>query len=320
MRRVDAVKVLRGNIHLYLRCLGLIIIVLGLMTPVASAERNISILYPEVREPYLSVFHSIIDGAKSNSSVNVKSLGLKKGFDPAEVKQWLSSNQTDAVITLGRRAYSAIKKANIQKPIVVGALRIAPNGVAGISQSADPELLFQNLKNLAPQVSRVIVVYNQLTNNWLVELAKIAAQNSGIKLEALPAKDLREAALHYRELLGRLNGESNAIWLLSDKVATDDKVILPMVLEAAWDKHLVVFSSNPAHAKRGALFSLYPDNFALGQRLVKMAEETHVTSQKKRVEPLKDLQVAVNLRTAAHLGLNYSKRQQKEFHLIFPSQ
>lgn len=245
---------------------------------------------------------------------------MKKNFEPAEVKQWLTENQTDVVIALGRRAYTAIKKTRIKKPIVVGALRFSPNGVSGISQSADPELLFQNLKKMTPGISRVLVVYNQSTNSWLVKLAQIAAENTGIELEALPAKNLREAANHYRDLLNRLNSDSDAIWLLSDKVATDDKVILPLILETAWDKHLVVFSSNPSHAKRGALFSLYPDNFALGKRLVNIAKEISRTLKKKDVEPLKDLQVAVNLRTAAHLGIHFSQRQKKDFHLTFPSQ
>jgi putative ABC transport system substrate-binding protein len=36
--------------------------------------------------------------------------------------------------------------------------------------------------------------------------------------------------------------------------------------------------------------------------------------------PLTDLHLAVNLRTAAHLGLRFSPRQQEKFHLVFPSQ
>jgi putative ABC transport system substrate-binding protein len=35
--------------------------------------------------------------------------------------------------------------------------------------------------------------------------------------------------------------------------------------------------------------------------------------------PLSDLRVAVNLRTAAHLGLRFTPRQQREFDLVFPS-
>ena len=139
-------------------------------------------------------------------------------------------------------------------------------------------------------------------------------------MNALPAEDLGTAASLYREAMRDNDAHDKAIWLPTDATTTDENVIIPLVLEAAWKRDIVVFSSNPTHVKRGALFSVYPDNKALGQRLAALALQragdpaggTHT------IEPLRDLLIAVNLRTADHLGLEYNSQQLSRFHLVFP--
>ena len=93
---------------------------------------------------------------------------------------------------------------------------------------------------------------------------------------------------------------------------------MPLILEKAWAKEVVIFSSKPSHAKRGALFSTYPDNFALGGHLLTMVQELKDQPEQKNFAALKSTRLAVNLRTAAHLGLKYSSEQQQKFKLTFP--
>jgi putative tryptophan/tyrosine transport system substrate-binding protein len=92
---------------------------------------------------------------------------------------------------------------------------------------------------------------------------------------------------------------------------------LPLILKEAWDKNLTVFSSSPNHVKRGALFSLYPDNVAMGRRLAAMARND-AGAPKEAIVPLRDLQTAVNLRTADHLGLDLSRRDRSQYSLTYP--
>jgi len=67
-----------------------------------------------------------------------------------------------------------------------------------------------------------------------------------------------------------------------------------------------VFSTNTAHVRRGVLFSLYPDNFALGKRLAGLAPNILSSGgyEKSGRLPLADVQSTVNLRTAKHLELD----------------
>jgi len=92
--------------------------------------------------------------------------------------------------------------------------------------------------------------------------------------------------------------------------------VLQMVLRAAWDRNLVVFSSNPSHVPKGALFALFPDNQAMGRHLgvVIAGRNGHSPA----LAPLEQLNTAINIRTADHLGLGLSAADAR-FDMVFPS-
>jgi putative ABC transport system substrate-binding protein len=88
----------------------------------------------------------------------------------------------------------------------------------------------------------------------------------------------------------------------------------------SWNRKLVVFSSSFADVKRGVLFSLYPDNKAMGQQLGRLLEQRQQNqSAPATIYPVEDLLTAVNLRTAEHLGLHFSHSDIEGFHYVYPS-
>ena len=89
-----------------------------------------------------------------------------------------------------------------------------------------------------------------------------------------------------------------------------------MVLRAAWDRNLVVFSSNPSHVPKGALFALFPDNNAMGRHLAQQLRKP--ASASARLLPLEQLDTAINIRTADHLGLGLSAGDAR-FDMVFPN-
>jgi putative ABC transport system substrate-binding protein len=124
---------------------------------------------------------------------------------------------------------------------------------------------------------------------------------------------------HYRTLLNDSRPNTDAIWLPLDRVTVNDDVVLPLLLQSAWNNNLAIISNKPAHAKRGALFAMYPDHYGLGQELSALLKQLTGESRKSQVIPLKRLQLAVNLRTASHLGLSFTPDQKDDFTLTFPS-
>ncbi|MFT5839494.1 MAG: putative ABC transport system substrate-binding protein [Cellvibrionaceae bacterium] len=95
-------------------------------------------------------------------------------------------------IALGRTSYKLSRSIQNEKTEVVGALSIKPNGIAGISLLADPQVLFDALHQLAPHIKRVHVVYSK-NNEWLVQLAESRSESMGLTINKVKAVDIKSA-------------------------------------------------------------------------------------------------------------------------------
>lgn len=275
------------------------------------------VVYPDVPSPYDQIFEEILSGVEDHYSEELVLRALNKNETPDNILAWLNNEKPEMIIALGRRGYKVAQKIEKDKPVVVGALPIKPNGVSGISLIGDPKLLFDALSGLAPEIKTVHVVYNP-SNEWLIGIAEQQAATMGLQLKTKLAQNVKSAVQIYESLLKDIDAQSEALWLPLDPITANEQVILPNLLERSWEKNIVLFSSKPAHAKRGALFSMFPDHQALGAELVDMVQIINTTRRSTGVEPLKKMRLAVNLRTAAHLGFEYKPKEKDEFHLTFP--
>lgn len=300
-------------------------LVLALWPALALAQAApVAILYPDVREPYRSVFAKIVEGIQAGLKVPSDKHMVEETDDIAALGTRLRDEQVKVVVALGRLGMLAIRKFPPGLPVVMGAVLVAhsPESAAysGIALTPDPEVLFDWLKSLVAPVKRVTVIYNQGRDEWMMVRAREAAKRRGLALNTLPAGNIREAANLYRDFFGQIKDNSEALWLPQDNSTLDETALLPAVLKEAWEKNLVVFSNNPEHVKKGVLFSLYPDNEGLGHSLAALAQEWLPGGGKPPgILPLKDLLIAVNSRTAEHLGLRISSQDKRKFNLIFPS-
>lgn len=287
---------------------------LSLLSLYSYANDKVTVLYPDVGAPYDVIFNQINVGIASEFNGSVTKIKLPKTFDAKKISSTIKTNK---VIALGKGGWTVAKQIYKDKPVVVGALPIKPNGISGVSLMASPEILFESLKELAPQVKTITVVYTD-ASAWIIDKAKQQAQNQGFLLNPIKVVDIRDAVKKYDELFDNKALEHQALWLPLDPITANDKVIVPTILEKAWANKMVVFSSKPTHAKRGALFSAVPDNELLGKQLAKMVNDIS-EKPKSLVTPLNDIKLAVNLRTAAHLGFNYGTSTTSGFALTFPN-
>ncbi|HEX8963239.1 MAG TPA: ABC transporter substrate binding protein [Rhodocyclaceae bacterium] len=291
----------------------------------AGDDGNIVVLYPDVGEPYRSVFAKIIEGIEDRARGRTLAYAVGANQSSAELVDELRRQGVRVVIALGRNGLKAAAGLDRDIGVVAGAVVSAPEadmrGMIVHSLAPDPMLLFDRLRAMMPGARRVFVVYDPRQNAWLLRLAREAARANGLELVAQEAPDLKTAMRLYQEVVAGADPRRDALWLPQDSVTVEESAVLPVVLQEAWNRGLAVFSSSVAHVKRGALFSLYPNNVELGRSLAGTAisQLTGNSGPARGVLPLKDVLMAVNVRTASHLGLGVAHRQLS-FDMVFPEQ
>ncbi len=295
-------------------------------TPLVAADAaKCLVLFPDVAEPYRTVFNQILAGIRSRIAMDARA--LKNDPDADELRRWTSESAVGVVIALGKRGLSTALRLPSEMPLVAGAILALPSDamalpgrrLTAVSLASDPNVVFAKLSALAPRVKRVFVVYDPQVNEWLVTRARVVADTYGFQVDARAAEDLSAAVRHYRSIMEGMAGEEDALWLPHDPVTVDDGTVLPLVLKYAWEKRVVVISSSPEHAAKGVLFSLYPDNEAMGRRLAELALRAVRGTAPAGLLALTDLALAVNVRTAAHLRIEFSREQARGFNLVFPA-
>ncbi|UAA40274.1 hypothetical protein KIH87_08035 [Paraneptunicella aestuarii] len=260
-----------------------------------------------------------MSGIQDEYTGDVTSIAIPKSFNQDDSLRWIDNQNTNQIIALGKHGYRLAQNISGEKAVVIGAVPLSTtsNELSGISLITAPEEMFLSLQQLAPNIRKIHVVFNP-RNRWLIDLAKTEAEKLGFSLQTTEVTNVKDALSAYDKILANIDHQSESVWLPLDPVSANEQVILPKLLEESWEQNLVLFSSKPAHAKRGVLFSLFPDHYQLGRDLVKMVTKMHDSKQSAGVHPIRNLKLAVNLRTAAHLGFDYKNKQKNQFHLTFP--
>lgn len=294
----------------------------------AAAGGNIgpiAVLYPDIGEPYRSIFARIIEGIEEKTKNKVASYAVGGNFNAQDLSGELKRQDVRVVIVLGRNGLKAASGLDKEIGVIVGGVVSVPDadthGGTVLSLAPDPALLFARLKAISPRTQRVFVVYEPRQNGWLIRLAREAARSQGIELIAQEAADLKSALAFYQNFFSGADARRDALWLPQDSATVDESTVLPLVLQESWARGLPVFSSTVSHVKRGALFALYPNNVELGRNLaVSALGVASGVPTNRGILPLREVLAACNTRTASHLGLSLSASQQQGFDLLFPEQ
>lgn len=287
----------------------------------AKANFNIAVFYPDVRKPYDTFFNSINAGIKDNKQGQITLKSISKNEHADAISSWLNENKPDAIILLGSSFKRFSEEFDGPYKVIYGASFFSnnqiENGQSGVSITPKPAILFNKLKTFIPELTQIDVVYHLPTNGWLIDKAANSAKELGITLVKHPVDSIKQAALTYRELSAKEQNLTKALWLLQHDPTLDERTLLPKILADAWEHRQIVFSSNPRHVKRGALFSLLPDNDLLGKDLAQKAIDV-INGRHSAVDSMRSSLIIANTRTAKHLTLSDDNFREDNFTMIYP--
>jgi putative tryptophan/tyrosine transport system substrate-binding protein len=280
----------------------------------------VAVLFPDIDEPFRSVFGQIVDGVEDRFPGRVVRVPLVARQTPAELFDDLLRREVRLVIALGRQGLNMAARLDDRFPVVLGGLlgvpETTPRVFAVHSLAPYPGIIFSNWRQLVPTAQRVHVVFDPRQNAWLIKLAREAARQLGLELNALEAMDLTTSLRQHEQALAGMDPKRDALWLAQDTTTVEDTAVLPLVLSEAWKRHLVLLSSSLAHVKRGVLMAPFPDNRRMGRALAESALNQMAGGKAlDGVQALRELRSAVNSRTASHLGLDVSLGR---FDLVLP--
>ncbi len=280
-----------------------------------ESTQALTVMYPQIRQPFLKVYETIARGAAKGFAGRTNELVLAKNQSGEQLKKQLTNK---LIIALGGRGVTQTLSLGFEQPLIVGAVNGQLPEVYGLSMIPDVHVVANKLEVLAPTTARVFVVAHAEKNIADLEAAQIAFNKVGVQLLINKAKDIRDAANIYRKLTAKLK-PGDAVWILpGDRFVNNS--LLSILLQAAWRDDFVVFSSNPSHVNRGALFSVYPDNFQMGVRLGEIARQLAEGSQAPvQMEPLRNISVSINQRTSNHLGITITDDMKEHVDLILPA-
>ena len=283
-----------------------------------STEETVElvVIYPEVREPFSRVFDEIVRGAEEGYQQEVRRVSMTENQSPVDFVHVL--DRSSPILVLGNRLARQVTEHNAERRLIVGAVNSEYSDVFGITLIPDSEVIAKKLPVLVPGVKTVHIVTNADNSLLDFQRAKNALSQQGIKLSIHHAEDIRVAAGVYRDLMGKLK-EEDAVWILP-KGSFVNNAVLAILLQESWEKQFVVFSSNPIHVKRGALFSIYPSNYKMGVSLGRLAHDvTQNDYPERKMQALEDIFVTLNERTSNHLGINLTDDVRAHIDLILPA-
>jgi putative ABC transport system substrate-binding protein len=281
-----------------------------------AAAVELVIVYPQVREPFAQVFEEIVRGAEDGYEQQVQRVAMSENQSPVDFVHVL--DRQSPVLVLGNRLARQVSQHNTQHKVIVGAVNGEFNQVFGISLTPSFEAISNKLSSLVPKVKKIHVITKPENTALDFDLVAGISLHKGYRVVIHEAEDIRSAAAVYRKLVETLD-QDDAVWILPNGSFVNN-AMLSILLQASWEKHFVVFSSNPIHVKRGALFSVYPNNYKMGLSLGRLAQ----TVAKDRVanrqmQPLNDVFVTLNERTSNHLGISLTDDLRANIDLVLPA-
>ena len=232
----------------------------------------------------------------------------------AEVRQFAPR----LVIVVGSLATAVALKELPSTPIIFsmvlyprqsGFVSDGQRRVTGVSLDVPLDVQFAYLRRLLPTAHRIGVLYNPSETGAIVSEASAVATAYGFTLVPESVSEPAQA----KAALAQLLEESDAIWSVADSHVFTPQTTAALILEAI-RRRVPLFGLSTAQVRSGATAALYCDYADVGKQTAESALRVlrGEPPDTIAVSPPRKAALALNLRTAEHLGLHVADDLEAE--------
>lgn len=271
-----------------------------------AALGEILVIYPEAPSPYREVFEQIMTGLARTAGEPLRRRAITAATTPADLQSWQETKpDPSAVVLLGQPALDLYARTRLEprRAVFAGGVFGWPDDRrwTGVSLVVDPALSVRTLKELKPDLRKIVVYHDARDRPWVAEVEKAAG--AGLRVEAVAVKDAAEVARNLAETFRTLDPETTALWFGRDTLALDPEALYPYVLKQSWYRRIAVVADAIAYVRRGFLFAYYPNYTEVGAELGELVHQKPA-GPNAGFRLTRAGQLTLNTRTARNLGLD----------------
>ncbi len=277
------------------RVIAVALMILPIIASVCQAEPTRTlIVLPQAKAPTQRIFDAIIEGI-GQMLPDSTPLIVDHRMQPEQLDSVLNASNPERIIVLGRTTADRIASSpHRDKMIVAGAL-FEPDEFTGITLAIDSRRLLQEIKTILPSLRRVFVVGSPRQLHIRIYPESLNSQPSIVpELHQDPLTHSRRLW----QLLEQADPKTDAILVPSQL----DRDILYELAQLAWQKKVILLSTNLAHLNQGVLMVFYPDNIGMGRQI----GDFTIQHPGSGFESLTHIHIALNPNVAKHLGLSFA--------------
>jgi|CXWL01.1.fsa_nt_gi hypothetical protein len=260
-------------------------------SPVHGKDTRVVIAY-SASEAFQNKAYTQVIEAVEKKIKHVERFEMTEGTP--DIQTQLDQLHPDKIIALGKQVAKAISLTTRRQDTVVGMAYFKASEYSGVGLALDSQVLITHLSRLVPFVKRVFII--QDSSLQTIDKSPVA--------DSMPSLVIREGSdiIATIRLLGKAveqEAKSTDVVFLP---ANLPKNILYEIARIAWDKGIILMSTNLAHLDSGALMAFYPDDTALGEQLSDL-----MNKNKPTYESIRGVNAALNKRVAQHLNIDFDQ-------------
>lgn len=303
-------------------CICLCFLILLSSAPVTGARELIIALKSLKVKPYDIALKSFKKTLKKKGfRLNIEEHVLQEDSKPKDrLLADFQRRNPRLIVTLGSAATSYVSEMITDRPVVfcmvlnptasgfIQSMTTSGNNLTGASLDIPLEMQFEAIRTVIPSAKRVGVIYSPQETERVIQEAKKAAEEIGLKLISIPIVSEEEVPRALRTLDGRVD----ALWSVADSNVFSSASTEFILLHTLRNK-IPFFGLSPAFVKAGALMALAADYKEVGAQCGQLAAKV-LSGDDPSSLPItipQTITMYLNLKTAQTIGLKIPADQVK---------